>query len=247
VIGVAAVPAGNQGGSGQQQAAAGQNAGAQQQGAQIDVQQQAPQVTVQQPAPQVTVTQPEPQITVEQPQPQVTVQTPEPEVTVKTAQPQVDVQQQGQPQVEIEQAGQADVTVRQPDQAAAQDQQSAGGQSMAVADPAAAGVQDRLASMRVQELMDQTVYGANGEEVGDVENVLADRQGHASAIVVGVGGFLGIGERQVAIPLDRMSVGQDGRLTTELTRENIGSMQAYDAATYEEVPGNEQIGTTLNR
>ncbi|MBX9758029.1 MAG: PRC-barrel domain-containing protein [Beijerinckiaceae bacterium] len=44
------------------------------------------------------------------------------------------------------------------------------------------------------------VYGANNENVGDIDDMLIDQQGQVVALVVGVGGFLGIGQKDVAIP-----------------------------------------------
>jgi hypothetical protein len=43
------------------------------------------------------------------------------------------------------------------------------------------------------------VLGPNNEKVGDVNDVLFDRQGKVDAYIVGVGGFLGIGEKDVAL------------------------------------------------
>jgi septal ring-binding cell division protein DamX len=53
---------------------------------------------------------------------------------------------------------------------------------------------------RASRLIGLDVYGANNEKIGDVNEVLVDRQGNADAVVVGVGGFLGIGEKNVALP-----------------------------------------------
>ena len=49
-------------------------------------------------------------------------------------------------------------------------------------------------------LVGTTVYGSNNERIGDVNDVLMDREGRAQALVIGVGGFLGIGEKDVAVP-----------------------------------------------
>jgi len=49
-------------------------------------------------------------------------------------------------------------------------------------------------------LVGTTVYGSNNERIGDVNDVLMDRDGRAQALVIGVGGFLGIGEKDVAVP-----------------------------------------------
>ena len=54
--------------------------------------------------------------------------------------------------------------------------------------------------MRGSKLMGVDVYGPDNQKVGDINEVLVDRDGKIEAIVVGVGGFLGIGEKDVAIP-----------------------------------------------
>lgn len=43
------------------------------------------------------------------------------------------------------------------------------------------------------------MVSANNESIGDVNDVLMDRGGQAVAVIVGVGGFLGIGEKDVAV------------------------------------------------
>ena len=48
------------------------------------------------------------------------------------------------------------------------------------------------------------IYGVNNEKIGDVDDVILDRQGNIDAVVIGVGGFLGIGEKQVALPFDQV-------------------------------------------
>jgi hypothetical protein len=53
---------------------------------------------------------------------------------------------------------------------------------------------------RGSRLIGLDVYGADNEKIGDVNDILVDRQGTADAVVVGVGGFLGIGEKNVALP-----------------------------------------------
>jgi ribosomal 30S subunit maturation factor RimM len=54
-------------------------------------------------------------------------------------------------------------------------------------------------------LMSANVIGATGENIGTVDDVLMDNQGRVLAIIVGVGGFLGIGQRDVAIPVDALN------------------------------------------
>jgi sporulation protein YlmC with PRC-barrel domain len=53
---------------------------------------------------------------------------------------------------------------------------------------------------RASKLVGVNIYGQNNEKIGDVNEVLIDRNGNADAVVIGVGGFLGIGEKDVAVP-----------------------------------------------
>ena len=58
---------------------------------------------------------------------------------------------------------------------------------------------DNLAS----ELIDQSIYSSTGddaEDIGKVTDLIFSEDGTISGVVVGVGGFLGIGEKSVAVP-----------------------------------------------
>jgi len=58
--------------------------------------------------------------------------------------------------------------------------------------------------MRGSKLMGTDIYGSDNQKIGDLDDVILDRQGKIQAIVVGVGGFLGIGEKNVAIPYEQV-------------------------------------------
>src|SRR5215218_3996524 len=58
--------------------------------------------------------------------------------------------------------------------------------------------------MRGSQLMGIDVYGADNQKIGDIDEVLVDRHGKIHGFVVGVGGFLGIGQKDVAIPFDQI-------------------------------------------
>ena len=58
--------------------------------------------------------------------------------------------------------------------------------------------------VRASKLMGVDVYGPDNQKIGDIDEVLLDRQGKVHGIVVGVGGFLGIGQKDVAIPFDQV-------------------------------------------
>jgi hypothetical protein len=46
----------------------------------------------------------------------------------------------------------------------------------------------------------------NDENIGDINDILVDRRGAVVAVIVGVGGFLGIGEKDVAIPFQALEI-----------------------------------------
>jgi hypothetical protein len=54
--------------------------------------------------------------------------------------------------------------------------------------------------------MGTDVLGPNNEKVGDVNDVVFDKSGKIAAVVVGVGGFLGIGEKDVALDMNAFQV-----------------------------------------
>jgi len=58
--------------------------------------------------------------------------------------------------------------------------------------------------MRGSQLTGIDVYGADNQQIGDIDEVLVDRQVKIHGLVVGVGGFLGIGQKDVAIPFDQV-------------------------------------------
>jgi len=58
--------------------------------------------------------------------------------------------------------------------------------------------------MRASQLVGIDVYGSDNQKIGDVDEVLVDRDGKIQAVIVGVGGFLGIGQKDVAIPYNQV-------------------------------------------
>ena len=44
------------------------------------------------------------------------------------------------------------------------------------------------------------MYTPNNKKIGDINEILLDKTGNVEAVVIGVGGFLGIGAKEVALP-----------------------------------------------
>ena len=64
-------------------------------------------------------------------------------------------------------------------------------------------------SWRTSKLVGLTVYNDSNESLGSINDLLADKSGNIKAVVIGVGGFLGVGEHLVAVPLDKVKFVED--------------------------------------
>jgi sporulation protein YlmC with PRC-barrel domain len=62
---------------------------------------------------------------------------------------------------------------------------------------------------RSSKLIGTAVKNNAGETIGDINDVLLSKDGQARAVVIGVGGFLGVGEREVAVDFKSLQVNQD--------------------------------------
>lgn len=66
--------------------------------------------------------------------------------------------------------------------------------------------QQEMNQLMGTNLMDAQVIGVDGESIGPVEDVLLDAEGRILAVIVNVGGFLGIGSRNVAIDVNSLQI-----------------------------------------
>jgi hypothetical protein len=77
------------------------------------------------------------------------------------------------------------------------------------------------------------VIGANDEKIGDVSDILFDRNGMVHAYVVGVGGFLGIGAKDVAIEPKSFQIVKGENNAPEKLRLSMTKDQLQQAAAFE--------------
>jgi sporulation protein YlmC with PRC-barrel domain len=97
------------------------------------------------------------------------------------------------------------------------------------------------------ELLDQPVYSSamdDAEEIGNITDMVFNEQGQIRAVIIGVGGFLGIGEKSVAVPFEQlqfvMAADNTERWVVETTAEQLE--QAPDFILQDDAPG--AMGTT---
>ena len=57
---------------------------------------------------------------------------------------------------------------------------------------------------RASKLMGLDVYNEANEKLGDINELILDMDGKVSAVVIGVGGFLGMGEHDIAVTMDKL-------------------------------------------
>jgi sporulation protein YlmC with PRC-barrel domain len=79
-----------------------------------------------------------------------------------------------------------------------------------------------------QKLIGQSIVNASGEIVGEVESVVIDKDGNAKYIIAGVGGFLGIGEKHVALMWDELTITENGdRVMANVTKEQLEALPEH--------------------
>ena len=79
-------------------------------------------------------------------------------------------------------------------------------QSAQKSDPSAAAqtATQTLGTWRTSKMISLNVYNNNNEKIGDINELITDSSGKIDAVVIGVGGFLGMGERNVGLPWSQL-------------------------------------------
>ncbi len=78
------------------------------------------------------------------------------------------------------------------------------------------------------DLIGREVLSANGETVGEVVDVAYSRRHDETAARIRLIGFLGTGEREISLPLSRLSLTPDGEVQTTLSSEQLESVPEVD-------------------
>lgn len=82
-------------------------------------------------------------------------------------------------------------------------------------------------SARASKLIGSKVYQGD-TSIGQIEDVLVELD-HATvpAVILSVGGFLGVGDKLVAVPVNQIKVGSEARFVTDLTKEQLTNAPAF--------------------
>ncbi|WP_375776214.1 PRC-barrel domain-containing protein [Bradyrhizobium sp. ma5] len=76
---------------------------------------------------------------------------------------------------------------------------------------------------RASKVVGLSVYNDKNESVGSINDLLMDKGGAIKAVVIGVGGFLGVGEHLVAVPLDKVKFASEPVAYTGASNTSAGS------------------------
>jgi putative membrane protein len=88
-------------------------------------------------------------------------------------------------------------------------------------------------AISMEKLLGSPVVNTKGDKVGKIEDVVLDQTGKYFA-VLSVGGFLGIGDKDVAVPLNDLQLGEDeAYLMSATTEDQLKQMPEYDADQYQ--------------
>ncbi|MBR0933436.1 PRC-barrel domain-containing protein [Bradyrhizobium jicamae] len=96
-------------------------------------------------------------------------------------------------------------------------------------------------SWTVTNYYKQAVYDPNESKIGDIDDVLINKSGQVTGLVIGVGGFLGAGEKDVIVPITAVKTTKKNDkwwLTLDESKENLKSAPgfSYDKASTTWVP-----------
>tara|TARA_R110000868_G_scaffold18172_100_gene80463 strand:- start:220 stop:972 length:753 start_codon:yes stop_codon:yes gene_type:complete len=98
--------------------------------------------------------------------------------------------------------------------------------------------------MTVGDLLGKSVYEPNGDSIGDIDYVLGNN-GSAN-VVIGIGGFLGLGEYTVAVPLDDLTFNADEQtVQLDTTKEALKELPEFDESDVESLPDETQLSTLM--
>jgi sporulation protein YlmC with PRC-barrel domain len=96
-------------------------------------------------------------------------------------------------------------------------------------------------SVTVTDWYKQSIYDPSNSKIGEIKDVLLSQDGKVTALITGVGGFLGMGEKDVAVPFDAVKhTLKDGKayLTLDTTKDALKAAPGlkYDRNTTTWVP-----------
>jgi hypothetical protein len=82
----------------------------------------------------------------------------------------------------------------------------------------------------ISDYYNQSVYDPKDSKIGDINDLLIEKDGKVNAVIIGVGGFLGAGEKNVAVPFSTLKLtDKNGKryLVMDTTKEALDKAPGY--------------------
>lgn len=83
---------------------------------------------------------------------------------------------------------------------------------------------------RTSKLVGSKVYNNANENIGSIEDIVLKADGSMDEVVLSVGGFLGVGNKYVAVPFSALKLGRDGsslKIMTDGSKESLKALPDY--------------------
>jgi sporulation protein YlmC with PRC-barrel domain len=97
---------------------------------------------------------------------------------------------------------------------------------------ATSNTQQASSEYLASNLIDTDVYTAANENIGEIKDVVIGPDGKVASVVVSVGGFLGVGDRHVAMPYTSLKMVREGnndepKITVDASKDTLNKMPEY--------------------
>jgi sporulation protein YlmC with PRC-barrel domain len=79
-------------------------------------------------------------------------------------------------------------------------------------------------------ILDKAVYNSSGEKIGEVEDLIITPEKAVSYAIVGTGGFLGMAQHDVAIPVGQLKLEGDKLMLPGATKEGLKALPKFEYA-----------------
>lgn len=90
-----------------------------------------------------------------------------------------------------------------------------------------AGPVERRDGVYLQSAEDMDVRTADGDKIGEVEEILVDEQGRPAGFLIEIGGWLGLGDDDVVVPIGALTWDGSAYVST-MTETQLDQLQPFD-------------------
>lgn len=90
-----------------------------------------------------------------------------------------------------------------------------------------------MEDLTTEDLTGARLYGTKDEDIGEINSLIVDDSGQITRAILDIGGFLGLGEHQISVTLDELSIlreadGTDFRVFIDATKEQLEAQPEYE-------------------